>query len=100
MNLTEKLRKTVNSIITQHPQGHCMNMTPYMTKKRNSKVKNVKRAAFIKFRLNSAGLKLSDIASDLSISRAAVYRSINGLSTISRVDEWLYENLRLEVVND
>lgn len=77
-----------------------MNMTTYMIKKRNSKVKNVKRAAFIKFRLNSAGLKLSDIASDLNISRAAVYRSINGLSTISRVDEWLYENLRLEVVND
>lgn len=100
MNFTEKLRNVVNSIISQHPQGHCMNMTSHMIKKRNSKVKNVKRAAFIKFRLNSAGLKLSDIASDLSISRAAVYRSINGLSTISRVDEWLYENLRLEVVND
>lgn len=74
-------------------------MTSYMTKKRNSKVKNVKRAALIKFQLNSRGLKLSDIASDLQITRTAVYRSINDLSTISRVDEWLCENLGLEVVN-
>lgn len=74
-------------------------MTSYMTKKRNSKVKNVKRAALIKFKLNSKGLKLSDIASDLQITRTAVYRSINDLSTISRVDGWLQENLGLEVVN-
>lgn len=74
-------------------------MTSYMTKKRNSKVKNVKRAALIKFQLNSRGLKLSDIASDLQITRTAVYRSINDLSTISRVDGWLRENLGLEVVN-
>lgn len=76
-----------------------MNMTSYMTKKRNSKVKNVKRAALIKYKLNRRGLKLSDIASDLRISRTAVYRSINDLSTITRVDEWLSENLGLEVVN-
>lgn len=74
-------------------------MTPYMTKKRNSKVKNVKRAAFIKYQLYRQGLSLSDIANDLKISNAAVYRSINGLSTIRRVDEWLYENLDLAVVN-
>lgn len=76
-----------------------MNMTPHMTKKRNSKVKNVKRAAYIKYQLYRKGLNLSDIANDLNISNAAVCRSINGLSTIRRVDEWLYENLRLEVAN-
>lgn len=76
-----------------------MNMTTYMIKKRNSKVKNVKRAAYIKYHLYRQGLSLSDIANDLEISNAAVYRSINGLSTIRRVDEWLYKNLKLDVVN-
>lgn len=76
-----------------------MNMTTYMIKKRNSKVKNVKRAAYIKYQLYRQGLNLSDIANDLKISNAAVCRSINGLSTIRRVDEWLYKNLKLEVVN-
>lgn len=70
-----------------------------MTKKRNIKVKNVKRAAYIKYQLYSKGLSLSNIALDLHISNAAVYRSINDLSTITRVDEWLYKNLGLEVVN-
>lgn len=76
-----------------------MNMTSHMIKKRNSKVKNVKRAAFIKYQLYRQGLSLSDIANDLKISNSAVYRSINGLSTVRRVDEWLYENLRLKVAN-
>lgn len=70
-----------------------------MTKKRNIKVKNVKRAAYIKYQLYKKGLSLSNIALDLHISNAAVYRSINDLSTITRVDEWLYKNLGLEVVN-
>lgn len=76
-----------------------MNMTPHMKKKRNSKVKNVKRAAFIKYKLYSNGFSLSDIAKDLHISNAAVFRSINELSKVTRVDEWLHENLGLEVVN-
>ena len=76
-----------------------MTMTPHMNKKGKQKVKNVKRAALIKFKLNCKGLKPSDIASDLHISRSAVYRSLNSLSTISRVDEWLYENLGLEIAS-
>lgn len=74
-------------------------MTSHMIKKRNSKVKNVKRAAYIKYQLYRNGFRLSDIANDLKISNAAVYRSIYGLSTVYRVDEWLVDNLGLKVVN-
>lgn len=73
-------------------------MRPHMTEKRNSNIRDVKRVAFIKYKLNCIGLKLVDVARDLGISRQAVYRSINGLSKISRVDEWLCEKLGKEVV--
>ena len=46
-------------------------------------------AAYIKYKLYSAGLNLNDIATELKITNATVYRSIYGLSKISRVDEWL-----------
>lgn len=74
-------------------------MTSHMNKKHNRKVKNVKRAAYIKYQLYRKGLTLTQIAEDLHISNAAVYRSINGLSKITRIDEWLQANLGLEVVN-
>lgn len=75
-------------------------MTTHTYIKRNNKVKNVKRGAYIKYIMTLNGIKVSDIANDLSISNVAVYRSINGLSTISRVDEWLRNNLGLEGFND
>lgn len=74
-------------------------MTSHMPIKSNTPIKNVKRAAFIKYKLGCKGYKTSDIARDLEISRAAVTRSIYGLSTVSRVDEWLCEKLGKEVVN-
>lgn len=74
-------------------------MTTQLRKKSNRKIKNVKRAALIKFKLYSKGLKPSDVASELHISRSAIYRSFNGLSKITRVDEWLEKNLGMEAVN-
>ena len=59
----------------------------------NKRVKNIKRAAYIKYKLYSAGLNLSDIATELNITNAAVYRSIYGLSKITRIDEWLKKNI-------
>lgn len=73
-------------------------MTPHMVKKRNSNIRNVKRAAFIKYKLSCNGFRMGDIAEDLNITPQAVYRSINGLSKITRVDEWLCEKLGKEVV--
>ena len=64
-------------------------MTSYKKNKSNNKVKNVKRGAYIKYRQYIQGYSLNDIAVELNISNAAVYRSIYGLSKISRVDEWL-----------
>ena len=65
------------------------------TEKINKKVKNIKRGAYIKYRLYSTGFNLNDIAEELNITNAAVYRSIYGLSKITRVDEWLKVNLNI-----
>ncbi|MCD8378435.1 MAG: hypothetical protein LUB59_06580 [Candidatus Gastranaerophilales bacterium] len=70
-----------------------MNITSHMSKKSNQNLKNVKRAALIKYELCCSGLKLVDIANDLGITKSAVYRSIYGLSTVSRVDDWLKNNV-------
>ena len=74
-------------------------MTPQILKKNNSKLNSMKNAAFIKYKLSELKLSFSDIAHDLEISNAAVSRSIYGKSKITRVDEWLRDNLGLEVVN-
>lgn len=68
-------------------------MTSCNNYKNKNNLKNVKRAAYIKYKLYSAGLTLNDIALDLKISNSAVYRSINGLSKISRIDDWLKDKL-------
>ena len=72
-------------------------MTTHNLKKRNKKKRNIKRAARIKFELGLRNLKASSIASDLNISRAAVYRSMYGLSKITRVDEWIAKNLDMVI---
>ncbi len=74
-------------------------MTSHMSIKSNTPIKNVKRAAFIKYKLGCKGYKISDVARALGISGTAVTRSIYGLSTVSRVDEWLCEKLGKEVVS-
>lgn len=76
-----------------------MNMTTHIKVKRNRKNKNVTKAASIQFELKKRGLTQKLIAEDLHISTQAVSRAVNGQSTITRVDEWLYENLGLEAVN-
>lgn len=76
-----------------------MNMTTYKKQKRNSKVKNIKKASFIKYKLDIHGLKQVDIAADLGITEAAVCRAIYDESKITRVDNWLIEKLGSDVVN-
>lgn len=82
---------------------NCMNMTSYKVKKRNSKKKNVKKhiskCAFIQYQLKKRGFTQAQIAEELNISRQAVNRSLFGLSKVSRVDEWIEENLGWEAIN-
>ena len=73
-------------------------MTSHMSRKSNTPIKNVKRAALIKYKLACHGLNIADIARDLGVSHTAASRSIYGLSKVSRVDEWLCEKLGKEVV--
>lgn len=74
-----------------------MSMTTYKIVNRNKKIRNIKKAALIKYELQCRNLTLSGIAKDLQISNTAIYRSINDLSKISRVDEWISEKLGLEI---
>lgn len=71
-----------------------MNMTTYKKRKFKKKNKNVNKAALIKYRLARKGLKLADVARELNVTKTAVYRSIYDLSKISRIDQWLEENLK------
>lgn len=74
-------------------------MTPYIRKKYKKRIKNVTKAAVIQFELKKRGLTQAAIAEDLGITPVAVSRAISDLSTISRVDEWITQNLGLEVSN-
>lgn len=70
------------------------------TNSKNSLLKqNVTKAAFIQYQLKKRGLSQKQKASELNITPVAVSRSINGLSKITRVDEWLQNNLGMEVIN-
>ena len=69
-------------------------MTSYMNKKDNNNLKNIKKAARIKYLLYKKGLKLVDIANALNITKTAVYNSIYDLTKISRVDDWIEANLK------
>lgn len=66
---------------------------------KSDKKRNVTEIAFIQYQLKKNGYTQREIAKDLGITPMAVWRSINGLSKITRVDEWLRDNLGLEVVN-
>lgn len=74
-----------------------MTMTTRTQKKYNKNVKNVKQAAFIQYKLKENGMKQSLIASELGISNSAVSRALNGLSTISKVAEWLEDNIGVSI---
>lgn len=76
-----------------------MTMTTYNLIKRNKKIRNIKKAARIKYELGRRGFKLNNIAQELKMSNAAVFRSINDLSKISRVDEWIKINLGFEFID-
>ena len=81
-----------------------MNMTSYKNLKRNRKKNNIKqknviKGAFIQYQLKLRGLTQAQIAKELNISSQAVHRALLGQSKISRVDEWIEENLGLEAVN-
>ncbi len=70
------------------------------TKYKKSYVKrNVTEVAYINYQLAKNGYTQTSVANELGITPMAVWRSINGLSKITRVDEWLRDNLGLEVVN-
>lgn len=68
-------------------------MKPQTKKIDNQTKRNVKKEAMIKIRLIKNGKTQQDISKDLDISAQAVNRAIKGLSTITRVDNWLKENL-------
>ena len=70
-------------------------MTPHKKHKNNKTKRNVKRAARIMYELKIRGFKQRDVAEELGMTRQAVSRSFCGLSTVSRVDEWIEQNLGL-----
>lgn len=74
-----------------------MTMTTHKKNKNNKSKRNVKRAARIGYECKIRGIRQSDIASELGITRQAVGRSFSGLSTIGRVDEWIEKNLGLVI---
>lgn len=74
-------------------------MTPQAYKKRNKVKRNIKRAAKIKFELQLRNIKLVDIANELGISATAVWRSVYGVSTITRVDLWLERHIGHDFYN-
>ena len=69
-------------------------MTSYMNKKDNNNLKNIKKAAKIKYLLYKKRLKLVDNANSLNITKTAVHNSIYDLTKISRVDNWIEANLK------
>jgi len=70
------------------------------TSRKNTNInKNVTKAAYIQYQLKRNGFTQAQIAKELNINPVAVSRSFYGLSKISRVDNWLADNLGLEVVN-
>lgn len=68
-------------------------MKPQTKSTSQKALKNVKRGIYIKYRLAQKDYTMTDIAKDLNISLSAVSRAIYCLSTVSRVDNWLKENL-------
>lgn len=72
-------------------------MTPHKKLKDNKSKRNVKRAARIGYECRIRGIRQIDVANELGITRQAVGRSFLGLSTISRVDEWIEKNLGLVI---
>lgn len=70
-------------------------MTPHKRLKNNKTKRNVKRAARIMYELKIRGIKQWEVAEELGMTRQAVSRSFLGLSTVSRVDEWIEQNLGL-----
>lgn len=70
-------------------------MTSKKRKKINKNVKNVKKAAYIKYLLQLNGYCINDIAKDLKITHTAASRAIYGQSKISKVENWLQAHLEL-----
>lgn len=71
-----------------------MNMTTYKKRNFKKKIKNINKAALIKYKLARKGLSLADIARELKVTRSAISKSIYDLSKISRVDDWIEQNLK------
>ena len=74
-----------------------MSMKPHKKLKNNKTKRNIKKTALINYELKKRGLSQAYIAKKLNISRTAVNRAIGDLSKITKVNEWLEENLRLVV---
>lgn len=76
-----------------------MNMVTKTKYLKSDKKRNVTQIAYIQYQLKRNGFTQRDIALDLGICEQAVSRAIRKQSQITRVDEWLRDNLGLEVVN-
>lgn len=61
------------------------------------KRKDVNRARIIKAAMALKGVQNAHIAEDLGVSRQAINRALYGLSTISRFDSWVKENLGIAI---
>lgn len=69
------------------------------TKQKYYSKRDTSLIAYIKYQLEKNGYTQTDIAHDIGISRQGVSLSISGLTKISRVDEWLKDNINLDVNN-
>ena len=68
-------------------------MKPQRKIKENTTLNNLKKTAKIIYLLKLNKITQKQIAETLNITTAAVSMSINGKSTITRVDNWLKENI-------
>lgn len=64
-------------------------------RKKINNIKDIKRAAYIKYVLQLNGYCINDIAKDLGVTHSAVSRAIYGQSKVSRVETWLNEHIEI-----
>lgn len=60
---------------------------------------NIAKIAYIQYLLKKNGFNQQRIANELGITKQAVSNAINGRMKSARVNNWLADNLGLEVVN-
>lgn len=72
-------------------------MIKEIKKNSNRQKRSIQDIAYIQYLIKKNGFTQTNIAHELNISAEAVTRSIQGLSTIKKVDNWLKENINLDL---